>query len=408
MAKVVQQDIEDIDVLIVGGGLIGMALMHALRPLGLCVRLVEARAVAHNKPSILETRSIALSPASIRILKQLDVWGALDAVAAPIETIHISEQGRFGQACLNADSKTEPLGAVVEMHLLDNALRADLNQQDCTMPAKVVELDARAGLVTIQTETTTKRIRASWVVAADGADSSVRRLCHVSANYKQYSEHALAANVALSRPHHQVAYERFTPDGPLALLPLRGEHMALVWTRTPAEVEALKQMEETVFLSTLQRAFGYRAGRFTRVGPRMTYPLKQVTMQKKVYESVVFVGNAAQTLHPVAGQGFNLGLRDVAMLAQCAAKYGLNQQALANYQSLRQADSRTITAATDGLVSLFKSNLPGVGLARRMGLVMLDNNRLLKNTILRHAKGFGGVIPDLVCGISLDVSREAY
>ncbi len=408
MVKVFQQDIEDVDVLIVGGGLIGMALMHALSPLNLRARLVETRAATHSQPSILETRSIALSPASIRILKQLNVWCTLEKIAAPIDTVHISEQGRFGQACFNADSQFEPLGAVVEMHLLDNALREHLSHEDCMVPAKVVALDVRAGLATIQTEATTKHIRASWVVAADGADSAMRQLCGIEANYKQYSEHALAANVALSRPHHQVAYERFTPDGPLALLPLRDKHMALVWTRKPAEAEALKRMEESAFLNVLQQAFGYRAGRFTKVGPRMIYPLKQVTMQEKVYESVVFVGNASQTLHPVAGQGFNLGLRDVAMLAQCAAKYGLSQQTLANYQSLRRADQRTITTATDGLVSLFKSNLPGIGLARRMGLLMLDNNVFLKNMILWHAKGFGGVIPDLVCGISLDVSKEAY
>ena len=262
-------------------------------------------------------------------------------------------------------------------------------------------LDAGTGVATLETLEGIQTLQARWVVAADGINSCVRQLCRVKAVYKTYPEHAVATNMKLSRPHGHVAYERFTSTGPLALLPLPGPYMALVWTCSAEEAARLKSLEEADFLRALQRAFGYRLGRFIAVGQRMTYPLRQLMMQKQVYERVVFVGNAAHTLHPVAGQGFNLGLRDVAMLAQCAATYGVTDKALVHYQMARASDQKTIVTSTDALLSLFKSPLPGVGFARRLGLVALDNSEFLKNMLLRHAKGFGGVVPDLVCGIPL-------
>ncbi|MDF1645622.1 MAG: FAD-dependent monooxygenase [Legionellaceae bacterium] len=407
MVKGVEQTVDEIDILIVGGGLIGMAMMCALAPLGYRVRLAEARVAIHNTPQILETRSIALSPASIRILKEIQIWPMLASEASSIRTIHISEQGQFGQAYLNSDDSGEPLGAVVEMHTLNHALKAHLNPTDVYVPARIIGLDAHTGVAELKTESGEQTVRARWIIAADGTHSSVREQLSAQANYKIYPEHAIATNIALSRPHQHVAYERFTSDGPLALLPLDDLHMALVWTLKSEEAEAFKAMSEVKFLQALQRIFGYRAGRFTAVGPRVTYPLQQVMMKKQVHGRVVFVGNAAHTLHPVAGQGFNLGLRDVAMLAECALKEGLTDKSLIHYQALRKSDQKIITTATDGLVSLFKSKLPGIGLARRAGLLALDNSTVLKEMILRHAKGFGGVVPDLVCGIPLDVKTKA-
>jgi 2-octaprenyl-6-methoxyphenol hydroxylase len=400
-------EMDEVDILIIGGGLTGMALMCALAPLGYRVRLAETRRMTQNKVDILETRSIALSPASIQILKQFDAWPTLRETASLIKTIHISEQGRFGQARLHADID-KPLGAVVEMHVLDNALKAHLNAADIWVPARVTALDAITGVASLQTETEEKTVRAQWVVAADGSHSSVRTLCGADASIKKYAEYALAANITLSRAHGNIAYERFTSDGPLALLPLNGPHMALVWTLNPEQAELLKIMDVADFLNALQCAFGYRVGRFLAVGPRQTYPLQQIMMPKQVHKKVVFVGNAAHTLHPVAGQGLNLGLRDVAMLAECAAKHGLTDEAFMQYQTLRKSDQAIMSTATDGLVSLFKNRLPGVGLLRQMGLLALDNSAFLKNMVLRHAKGFGGVVPDLVCGVPLDLKKKAF
>lgn len=396
---------DEVDVLIIGGGLIGMALMLALKPLGYSVRMVEAHVHAKENPGMLDTRSIALSPASMRILEQLQVWSDLKSHAASIDMIHVSEQGRFGQARLHREAHGEPLGSVTEIHVLAAALQARLQSDDVWVPARLIALDAATGDVTLETPAGEKKLRARWVIAADGANSSVRKLCHAEAEYKTYPEYALAANIKLARPHGHVAYERFTSTGPLALLPLPGPYMALVWTRPTEEASRLKSLDEADFLSALQRAFGYRVGRFIGVGQRVTYPLRQVMMHRQVYDRVVFVGNAAHTLHPVAGQGFNLGLRDVAMLAQCAAEHGLTVKALTRYQIARVPDQETIMTSTDALVSLFKSSLPGVGFARRLGLLALDNSEFLKNILLRHAKGFGGVVPDLVCGIPLKLEE---
>ena len=381
--------------------------MAALVPLGYRVCLVEANDVIYQKKDILETRSIALSPASLRILKQLGFSDVLCEHAAPIKTIHISEQGQFGRAYLHAEDALHPLGAVIDMRILTEALNARLNGSDISRPAYVTALDVVTGVATLKTNGGKKKVCARWIVAADGAHSCMRQLCQLHAEIKSYPEHALAANVTLSRSHQQIAYERFTPNGPLALLPLNGPHMALVWTHTPQMAETLKKMPEADFLSALQIAFGYRTGRFLAVGTRQTYPLQQVLMSKQVYaDRVIFVGNAAHTLHPVAGQALNLGLRDIAMLVECMVKNGLTKATLIQYQLSRQSDQQTIIAATDALVNLFKNQWPGVGLARRMGLLVLDNSVFLKQIILRYAKGFGGVVPDLVCGLPLTFMKS--
>ncbi len=390
-------DIRDVDILIVGGGLTGMALTCALAPLGYKVCLAEAKHMTMNRPDKLETRSIALSPASIQILKQLGVWDRLQDATAFIEQIHISEKGKFGQARL----QDSPLGAVVEMHVLYDALKDALPKSVILAPAKLSALNATKGIARFKTDAGERSFRARWVVAADGAHSKARLLCGAKATHKVYEEYALATNIALSRAHHQVAYERFTKDGPLALLPLCGDYMALVWTLKRSAAKALEQLSAPAFLAALQGAFGYRAGRMLGVGPRALYPLEEVLMPKQVQGRVVFIGNAAHTLHPVAGQGFNLGLRDVAMLAECAATEDLTEATLTHYERLRQSDQKVIAKATDGLVHLFKSEWPGVGFARRLGLVALDNSTAFQEVILRHAKGFGGVVSSLVCGVPL-------
>lgn len=399
----------EIDILIIGGGLIGMTLTRAFGLMNYRVRMIEAYPSSQAPPPhLLETRSIALSPSSMCIFNQLKIWPSLSCEVSPIQTIHVSEQGRFGAARLQSHKSGEALGYVVGMHVLQNILTMHLNDTDIIQPAFLVALDAASGLATIRTDSGEQHIKAQWVIAADGQASSVRKYCDVVTHHKAYAEHALVTNIALSRAHQQIAYERFTQDGPLALLPLKGPHMAVVWTLKAADAKRLQLMEAAAFLESLQRTFGYRTGKMIAVGARNTYPLKQVVMPKQIDKKVVFIGNAAHTLHPVAGQGFNLGLRDVAMLIQCAAQYGLTEQALKHYQSQRITDQSMTMRATDGLVSLFKNAWPGIGFARGMGLLALDNSNHFKNLLLRYGQGFGGMVPDLVCGFSLDTMTKAF
>lgn len=396
----------DIDILIIGGGLMGASLMLALSNAGFNVLLVDKKSFSNDTDLDFDARSLALSPASKRILDMLNVWSLLHDFVTPIQTIHVSEQRCFGSARLHSEPDN-PLGYVVEMQHISRALHQLLNADQLIVPGQLTALDENEGLATIKTPTGHVTIQARLIVAADGSDSYARTLCGLKTKIKDYAQCAVVANIGLARNHHNHAYERFTTTGPLALLPLTHLRAALVWAVEPKEAQRLQALDEREFLAHLQRAFGYRLGRFVRVGERVSYPLRQVLISEQVVGRVVFVGNAAHTLHPVAGQGFNLGLRDVAMLAQCLVREGLNAEALNSYLQSRRHDQTAITRLTDGLIELFTSQLPGLGLARAMGLIAMDNTPLLKNTLTRYARGFGGIIPDLVCGIALHTQENA-
>lgn len=393
-------DKKQVDILIVGGGLTGATLLLALQGLGYSSLLVESTAFSDKVNPDFDARSLALSPASKRILSALSVWDLMKEKASPIARIHVSDQGSFGVSRLEGDAQNS-LGYVLEMQDINRALHQVLDKERVLAPAQLTSFDLAKQEALVIANGQTCCVQAKLVVAADGAESSMRSFCGLSARVKHYEQQAIVANIELATPHKQVAFERFTSQGPLALLPMSANRMSLVWALPPRDAQEKMGLEDPVFLAQLQRAFGYRAGKFLKVGRRFSYPLKQVLMQEQSKWPVVFVGNAAHTLHPVAGQGFNLGLRDVAALAQCIAKSGLTPQMLQAYQVLRKQDQQAITRLTDGLVELFTSKLPGLRLARSMGLVAFDTIPALKNLLARYARGFGGVIPDLVCEIAL-------
>ena len=391
---------KQVDILIVGGGLTGATLMLALTGMGYNTLLVEAKPLSERVDADFDARTLALAPASIRILKMLHIWPLLQEFATPIETIHVSEQYRFGSARLHGD-ELEPLGYVVEMQYINRALHHLLDHHHAIAPAKLTALDYAKGTATINTNTDELTVQAKLIVAADGTASSVRHFCNLKPQNKDYDQHAIVANIGLARAHQQQAHERFTSSGPLAMLPMTDLRASLVWSLRPADAVRLLASSEADFLKTLQQTFGYRLGRFVKVGQRVVYPLRQVIMPQQVLGKVVFVGNAAHTLHPVAGQGFNLGLRDVATLAQCIAEGGVDAEMLNTYQQARQHDQSAMTRFTDFLIELYTCQLPGIAIARSAGLIAFDNLPLLKNLLARYARGFAGITPDLVCGIPL-------
>ncbi len=389
---------QDVDILIVGGGLIGATLMLALANTKYRIVLVDAVPFSSRTDPDFDARSLALSPASTRIMQMLDIWPLLEAKACPIDTIHVSEQYAFGCAHLRSNGIAK-LGHVVELQDISHALHHRLDLQQVIAPAQLVALDKEQGIATIRQGDTQLQIKAKLIVAADGTDSSVRAFCDMTANIKNYHQHAIVANVGLARAHQHIAYERFTANGPLALLPMNGLRASMVWALPPDEAKETMALSDKDFLTRLQRNFGYRLGRFTSVGKRVSYPLRQVTMPKQTCGSVVFVGNAAHTLHPVAGQGFNLGLRDVAMLAQCIVQQGINPAMLTHYENLRKGDQTSMSQLTDGLIQVFTSDFPGMGLARCAGLIAFDQIPALKAILAKYARGFAGITPDLVCQI---------
>lgn len=404
----------DCDVLIAGGGMVGASLAVALGDLPLRVTLVEAiPAGAPGQPSF-DARTTALSRGSQHILATLGIWPAVAAQAAAIQRIHVSERGRFGTTVIDGDDDGgEPLGYVLENRLLGAALwRALGDSANVTVraPAAVGMVagadDALA--VTVQEGGVSRVLRARLVVVADGARSPLRASLGIAARIRPYGQVAIVGNVAVAgtgrNPHGgALAFERFTPDGPLALLPAGPGRYVFVLARQAADATAVADLPDAAFLELLQEEFGYRLGRFERVGARSSYPLELVEAKAVTAARVAVVGNAAHGLHPVAGQGYNLGLRDVAVLAELlAATTGADPgrpELLAHYAAWRRPDQRRVVNFTDGLVRLF--NRRGLGPLRGLGLQLFDATPGAKGLLARETMGLGGRRTRLARGLPL-------
>ncbi len=404
------------EIAIVGGGMVGASLAVALAPLGLKVALIEA--IPHDsatQPSFDE-RTTALSNGSRRILETLGVWPAVAAAATPIRKIHVSDRGRFGFARIDAaEQGLAAMGYVVPNRTLGQALWTRLPaaaglQVFC--PAQVSRVQAGKAAVTLDITQAgeTASISARLVVAADGVQSAVRGAFGVAAQVRDYEQTAVITTVLPQRFHDHVAYERFTESGPLALLPLEGGRCALVLTLSRAMADAALAWSDQEFLAELQRRFGFRLGRFLKVGRRVPYPLSLTRAAHTSAARCAIIGNAAQGLHPVAGMGFNLGLRDVASLAELIAErsHAADFDAgaaglLADYDAWRAADRGGVIAFTDGLIRVFASPSGVVRRLRSAGLLAFDLLPPAKAALSRLSTGAGGHarIPKLARGVAL-------
>ncbi len=400
-----------VDVLIVGGGLVGNALAIALANTELTVALVEAKAIDERVGAHLDARSIALSLSSSRILNGLKLWSDLAEDASPIKSIHVSEKGQFQATRLSAcDHHLDEFGHVVEIHHLNRVLQKHLLKAQSTLnyfcPASLKALTKTTEGVTATVMLDSDEdvhIEASVLVAADGANSMVRKLLNITHTQKAYHQSAIVCNVALKRSHHDRAYERFTKTGLMAMLPMRQHRQALVWAMPETEAKTTLELDKKHFLENLQQAFGYRLGRFCDVGKPGMFPLSLNTMDKSVYERVVFVGNAQHSLHPIAGQGLNLGLRDVAMLAQCLNAMSVEgvDKTLQDYETLRQQDIHQTTRLTHQLVKVFSSPLWGLSLVKHLGLFSFETIPVLKDALVTQAMGFSKHNSRLASGLPL-------
>jgi 2-octaprenyl-6-methoxyphenol hydroxylase len=400
------------DVAIVGGGMVGASLGVALAPLNLRVALIEA--IPHNaaaQPSFDE-RTTALSNGSRRILETLGVWPELNALATPIAKIHVSDQGRFGFARIDArEQGLSAMGYVVPNRALGSVLWSRLSGPGLKIfcPAAVSQITANDEVVKIEvTEAGAKSaIEAKLVVAADGAESVVRSAFGVAADVRDYGQTAVITTVLPQRFHDNVAYERFTPEGPLALLPLDGGRCTLVLTLTKNAAQSALAWSDREFLAEVQRRFGFRLGRFLKVGRRVPYPLSLTQSERTSAGRCAIIGNAAQGLHPVAGMGFNLGLRDVASLAELVAENARSDAdpgrltLLREYDAWRRADRGGVIAFTDGLVRLFSNPLGPVRRLRNLGLLAFDLLPPAKSALSRLSTGGGGRVPKLARGVAL-------
>ena len=398
------------DVAIVGGGLVGASLALALESTGLSTALIESvQPDAAVQPSF-DDRTTALGNGTRRIFEALGVWPTIEPRAAPIREIHVSDAGHFGFARLRADQQgIDAFGYVVTNRALGAALNAGLGQ--CRrvtrlVPATAVAVRLGADSVEIDLrlpEPTT--LRARLAVAADGAHSLVRAAAELSAEIEDYDQVAVVAHVQSSQPQDGTAYERFTASGPLAVLPLQGGAYGVVWTLAPAAAAAAMAWPDATYLQNLQECFGWRVGRLLRVGQRAAYPLKLTRAADVIGPRSVLIGNAAQSLHPVAGQGFNLGLRDAATLAEVLAPAAGSDvgrpDLLAEFARGRAADRQGVIRFTDGLVKLFGDPRPGVPTLRNLGLLLFDLSPTAKAALSRVSWGFAGRVPRLARGLDL-------
>jgi 2-octaprenyl-6-methoxyphenol hydroxylase len=402
------------DLVIVGGGLVGGSLACALAGSGLRVCVVEAvPPSAADQPSYDE-RVIALSWGSRLILEGIGLWPDIAPEAEPIRQIHISDRGRFGFSRLDCrEQGVEALGYVAPARLLGRAITAGLGGVEVLCPARVVGFCAQPDWVDVETVSAgeSRLMRTRLLVAADGGDSAIRKRLGFSARECTYGHHALITTVSADRPLPGTAFERFTDTGPLALLPMTEGRYSVVWTSRDEETPDRLALSDEAFLAQLQDRFGYRLGRLSRPGRRVAYPLKLLLTRDPVRSRVVLIGNAAHTLHPVAGQGFNLGLRDVAALAEVvsdAARAGQDpgaKTALAAYRRLRGSDQARAATVTDGLARLFVHPWLPLRVGRDLGLLGLNLSPGLRNLVARHFMGLGGKLPRLARGLPLVDTR---
>jgi 2-octaprenyl-6-methoxyphenol hydroxylase len=401
----------EVDVAIVGGGMVGASLAAALIGSGRRLILIESVPFGTAAQPSFDERTTALGNVSRRIFEGLAVWDSIAPEAAAVRTIHVSEAGRFGFARLiAADQGVEAFGYVVANRCIGAALWHRLRTApDLTVqaPARVEDLVLTAAGVrftVVSGSGTAVPVAAQLLVAADGAHSQIRAAAGISTEVVDYDQVAVVANVGTDRAHEGNAYERFTPAGPLALLPRHDGGLAVIWACRPERAQALLALEEHAYLAQLQSQFGWRAGRFLRAGPRSSYPLKLTRATASVAMRTVLIGNAAQALHPVAGQGFNLGLRDAAMLAEVIAATAGDAaapSALQQFVDWRARDRRGVVRFTDGLIRLFGDSRPGAALLRNLGLLMFDLTPPAKSALARVSAGFGGPTPRLARGLSL-------
>ena len=403
------------DVLIIGGGLVGATLACALEPLTnhqkLSVAVIEPCPFNETKqrPPSFDARSSALSYGTSLAYQKLGLWDALAKKVEPIKQVHVSDRGHFGTTRLDHEEENVPaLGYVIDNFELGKVLLNRLTtygkkQLTLHSPAEVTHLQPVSGgmKVTLRNGDTSEQVvQASLVILADGGRSGLVQQLGITQKKHNYNQSALITNIISDKPHNGVAYERFSESGPMALLPKpslpnqpKTNVYGLVWTRPSNTIDEMMILDTQAFINKLQQAFGYRAGRFLDAGNRESYPLTMAMANEQVRPHLVLLGNSAHTMHPVAGQGYNLAIRDVIALAQTIANALTQNQPigdlrqLTTYLNTQMADQKRVMTFCDTLVNVFSNTATPAILARNLGLLGLSLNTGLKKHFAKTAMG---------------------
>ncbi len=391
-------DGSNFDIIIVGGGLAGNCLGLALKDSGLQIAIIEANTKEELLNSPMGDRALALAAGTISTLENLGIWQGIRAKATAITDIHVSDRGHFGKTRLSARKQNvNALGYVITARDIESHVAALVGNTAITQvcPARVVGLmsDGNAVNASLKFKEEPLCLSAKLLVGADGGNSSVRKLLDIPQQVTEYGQTALVTTVKTTVPHHNTAYERFTESGPLALLPSGKKHCSVVWTRSKEDADALLSGSENNFLEELQQCFGYRLGKLTLTAPRRAFPVSLIRADRMHSGRAVIIGNAVHQLHPVAGQGFNLGLRDVVQLAEMLQKQVERGEDIGSaafldgYVKLRELDHRRTIGFTDTLVRLFSNGWLPLAAARNIGLTVLDHLPVAKTLLSRYAMG---------------------
>jgi 2-polyprenyl-6-methoxyphenol 4-hydroxylase len=400
------EGLNQFDITIVGGGMVGISLALLLAAQQRWkILVIESKVMAKNNKTeysaSFDARSTALSWSSRSVLQKMGIWHNIEQHTQAISSIHVSDRGHFGLTRLEAEEAgVDALGYVVENSWLGSVLIQQAKQADISLKdgAKILSFQPKAQSMALAIEIDGQQelINSKLLVVADGANSTSINKLGISQKRKAYDHNAIIANISLEQAHNKVAYERFTDNGPMALLPLtdfKNDHRcALVWTQPSDQADALMALDGSEFVSKLQTRFGDRLGPFKAVGERVSYPLALTISEEQVRRRLVVIGNAAHSLHPVAGQGFNLSLRDVDCLAQCLIDQPQETdvgelEPLLSYQKQREKDQRNTLLFTDNLTKLFGLSSSTVALGRNSGLLMMDLVPALRNQFAHFGMG---------------------
>jgi len=403
------------DIVIAGGGMIGTSLALALAPLGLAVAVVEAvPRVAAAQPSF-DDRSTALSRSTQRMFEAMDLWPGIVAASTPIRSIHVSDQGRFGFSHIEAEEQgVEALGYVVINRVLGSVLQEALESLDCVdviCPASIVDVDLAPECATAIVENADglrHTLTCDLLVASDGANSAVREMMGITARKSDYGQRAVIGNLLPEKDIDNTAYERFTEQGPLAVLPVADDRAGFIWTVSEEDAERVMALDDDAFLAELQEQFGFRLGAFSKVGKRASYPLILSKALRLTATRSVLIGNSAHGLHPVSAQGFNLGMRDVAAIVDCISDSVAgtesdlgNRFLLEQYSRWRRSDQKKLVRFTDSLVKLFGSRRRPLRVLRNIGMLGFDFVPGVRSTFARHTMGLAGRLPRLSRGVPI-------
>ncbi len=395
------------DICISGGGMVGGTLAWALANAGYRVCLLEPqRFSADSIPELMNERSVALSYSSRVLLEHLGLWQDIKDQVCAIRHIHVSERGRLGASRLHADEEdVEALGYVVRNSIFLKTLYEKLDA--------VPGLTMRSGASLVSINRQVDRIEyfysmedknesgsARLLIASDGSNSPVRKMMSIGETNTAYDQTAVIANVQCELEHKNTAYERFTDSGPLALLPLADKTMAMVYTINSEDTDSVVGLDDQEMLLKLQERFGFRLGRFEKIGERLAFPLALMQSDEQFNGRVLMMGNAARTLHPVSGQGFNLALRDIALLIEALTISGKltdpgENALIRDFCQQRRSDQKSVVRFTDTLVRVFRGNAPVFSHLRASGLTALDLMPPVKHLLARQSMGLSNRLPNL-------------